>query len=194
MPRPRAIRRIRDQPKTRCFRPENDTNETLKTVEISIDEFEAIRLRDYHDIHQKKSAKLMEISQPTFHRILSSARTKIAQALIEGSIINITGDEFMNDKNKYQCKQCSFEWSSPHKKYLECPDCGSEDIILIQEPLKGEQSDLRQRRSFGGTGVGAGPPMVCKCPNCEYESPKTRGVPCRNTKCPECGIPLCGSD
>jgi len=41
--------------------------------------------------------------------------------------------------------------------------------------------------------MGIGPPRICKCPNCGYESPKTRAVPCKNTICPECETPLCGA-
>ena len=41
------------------------------------DEYEAIRLKDYHNFNQKESAELMNISQSTFHRILNSARKKL---------------------------------------------------------------------------------------------------------------------
>ncbi len=196
MSRPRRIRKIRDEPKIRCFKPDSEDFDTLHTIEITIDEFESIRLRDYHDIQQKKSADMMGISQPTFHRTLSSARKKIAKALIEGNIIIITGDDFITEKIKYNCNICGFEWSSPKKKYDKCPDCQSENIKQIKEELtsKEEIEDIVQRRSYGGPGLGAGPPKVCKCPECGYESPKTRAVPCRNTKCPECETPLCGAE
>ena len=59
---------------------------------------------------------------------------------------------------------------------------------------RGTDSSLLQRRSYGGPGLEVGPPKVCKCPECGYESPKTRAVPCRNTKCPKCDTPLCGAD
>lgn len=194
MSRPRRIRKIRNQPRIRCFKPEDDEKEPLSVIEITIDEFEAIRLRDYHDIQQKKSAELMEISQPTFHRIISSARKKIARALIEGSTIIITGDDFMTENKEYKCNVCAFKWSSPKKVYEKCPDCDSENIQTIEKEEDDSKQDITQRRSFGGPGLGAGAPTVCKCPNCGFESPKKRGVPCRNTKCPECNMPLCGSD
>ena len=76
MVRPRIFRKISKEPEIRCFKPENDNIESLEPIKITLDEFEAIRLRDYHDIQQIRSAEIMGISQPTFHRILTSARKK----------------------------------------------------------------------------------------------------------------------
>jgi predicted DNA-binding protein (UPF0251 family) len=196
MSRPRIFRKISKEPEIRCFKPEKENNDSLEPVKISLDEFEAIRLRDYHNIQQIRSAEIMEISQPTFHRILSSARKKISKALIEGNTIIIGGDDHITDKKRYKCNICGFEWLSSEKEYDNCLECQSEDIIKLEDEeiiIKAEPS-LLERRSFGGQGLGAGPPRVCKCPNCGYESPKTRAVPCRNTKCPKCETPLCGSE
>lgn len=100
--------------------------------------------------------------------------------------------------NKYKCKICGFEWRSPEKEYEKCPDCESEYIYKInsEEEIQKSigQQGMGQRRRYGGNGIGAGPPRVCKCIQCGYESPKTPGNPCRNTICPECGGQLCGAD
>ncbi|WP_414469813.1 DUF134 domain-containing protein [Methanobacterium sp. ACI-7] len=197
MPRPRIFRKISGKPEIRCFKPETEGLDSLEPIEITIDEFEAIRLRDYHDVRQKKSAEIMRISQPTFHRILTSARKKISKALIEGNMIIIVGGEPITDNKKYKCNICGFEWSNPKKEYDKCLDCDSENIDIItenEELLEDGTDELLERRSFGGQGMGAGPPMVCKCPNCGYESPKIRAVPCKNTVCPKCETPLCGAN
>ncbi len=196
MPRPRIFRKISENPQIRCFKPDTENPDDIEPIEITIDEFEAIRLRDYHDVQQKKSAEIMGVSQPTFHRILTSARKKISKALIEGNMIMIVGGEQITDKKSYKCNVCGFQWNNPKKEYEKCPDCQSEniDIITEEEELPRETEDsLLQRRSFGGPGMGVGPPKVCKCPKCGYESPKTRAVPCKNTICPKCETPLCGS-
>lgn len=196
MSRPRIFRKISKEPKIRCFKPESENFEDLEPIKVSLDEFEAIRLRDYHDIKQIKAATIMEISQPTFHRILSSARKKISKALIEGNPIIIVGDETITNKKRYKCNVCEFEWLSAGKEYDNCLECQSKDIIRIEDEeiqIKTEPTIL-ERKSFGGQGLGAGPPWICKCPNCGYEHPKTRTVPCRNTKCPVCETPLCGSE
>jgi peptide subunit release factor 1 (eRF1) len=108
----------------------------------------------------------------------------------------IVGEDYITSKKRYKCNICDFEWISPEKEYEKCPDCQSNDIIIILENEESEGKDLSllQRRSYGGPGIRVGPPRVCKCPECGYESPKTRAVPCRNTKCPKCETPLCGSD
>lgn len=104
----------------------------------------------------------------------------------------------MADNERYKCKSCGFEWYSPEKEYEKCPDCKSEYIYRTgtaeETEMHVEQPEMIRRRSYGGNGIGAGPPRVCKCTQCGYESPKTRGVPCRYLKCPECGAPLCGAD
>lgn len=196
MSRPRRFRKILEEPQIRCFKPEKKNMGSSEPIKITIDEFEAIRLRDYHDIRQIRSAEIMGISQPTFHRILTSARKKISKALIEGNMIIIVGDDFITDKKRYKCNICGFEWLSKEKEYDQCLDCKSKDIIMIVESEyeKSKTEALLQRKSYGGQGLGSGPPNVCKCPNCGYESPKIRAVPCRNTKCPKCETPLCGAD
>ena len=197
MVRPRRFRRILEEPQIRCFKPEKDNLNSLEPIKITIDEFEAIRLRDYHDIQQKKSAEIMGISQPTFHRILTSVRKKISKALIEGNSIIIIGDDYITNKKRYKCNICGFEWLSPEKEYQKCPDCQSEDLNIVienEKSIKKTEPSLLQRRSYGGRGLGAGPPRVCKCPNCGHEAPKIQRIPCRNTKCPICETPLCGAD
>jgi hypothetical protein len=56
---------------------------------LSIDELESLRLCDYKNLEQKEAAKRMKISQATLWRILTSARKKVAGALIEGKAIKI---------------------------------------------------------------------------------------------------------
>ena len=183
MPRPKLERNILKKPQ------HQQNNNKLQPIELKIDEYEAIRLKDYHNIQQKKAAQLMHISQPTFHRILQSARKKIATAIIEGKKIKITGDEQMKETITYKCTDCQFQWSKQNEKYTTCPNCNSTNIKTLEK----DTNPLNQRKSYGGPGRGKTPPKSCKCPNCGHESPKTRGIPCKNTLCPECGTPLCGS-
>jgi uncharacterized protein len=196
MARPRIFRKISKEPEIRCFKPENENIQTLEPIKITLDEFEAIRLRDYHDIQQIRSSEIMGISQSTFHRILTSARKKISKAIIEGNMIIIVGDDYITNKIRYKCNDCGFEWLSKEKEYDQCLECKSKDVEKLEneEIVIKTESELLERRSFGGQGLGAGPPRVCKCPNCGYESPKTRAVPCKNTVCPKCQTPLCGSE
>ena len=61
---------------------------------LTIDEFEAIRLRDYEGLDQNEAAKKMGISQPTFQRLYESARGKIADVLVNGKALKIEGGPF----------------------------------------------------------------------------------------------------
>jgi len=62
----------------------------LEEVDLGIDELEALRLCDLKDLEQKEAANKMKISQSTLQRILTSARKKVAEALINGKAIKIT--------------------------------------------------------------------------------------------------------
>ena len=84
MPRPRRFRRVRFQPDVTYFKPKGVEMKNLEESIITIDELEAIRLKDYEGLDQEKAAKKMNISQPTFHRLLLSARKKIADGLVNG--------------------------------------------------------------------------------------------------------------
>ena len=87
MVRPKRMRRV-----IKCRR--QALNENLNPIELYVDEFEAIRFKDYHNIKQTEAAEFMGISQSTFHRILNSARHKLATSLIEGKkIIIVKGED-----------------------------------------------------------------------------------------------------
>ncbi len=61
----------------------------LDEVNLSLDEIEAVRLKDVEGLDQESAAQKMNISQPTFYRTLTSARKKIGDALIHGKAIRI---------------------------------------------------------------------------------------------------------
>lgn len=47
----------------------------------------------------------------------------------------------------------------------------------------------RRRGRLGGPKA-AGPIGYCVCPNCGYQKPHERGLPCWQKLCPNCGIPM----
>ena len=61
----------------------------LGWTDLGLDELEALRLADVENMSQAKAAELMEVSQPTFNRILSGARTKVARCLLEGAALRM---------------------------------------------------------------------------------------------------------
>jgi predicted DNA-binding protein (UPF0251 family) len=89
MPRPRRFRRIWNKPGITYFKPAGVPIRQLKENKISLVELEAIRLKDLLQLEQKECAQKMDISQPTFHRLLLDTRKKIADALVNGKSINL---------------------------------------------------------------------------------------------------------
>jgi predicted DNA-binding protein (UPF0251 family) len=63
-------------------------------VRQSLEEAEAIRLKELEDLAQEQSAVRMNISRPTFQWVLESARKKVADALLNGKAIRIDGGNF----------------------------------------------------------------------------------------------------
>ena len=89
--RPKKIRWIKCEPGERCFRPKCVPLHKLKGVFIMLDEFEAVRLADVEGLKQEDAAKRMKISRPTFSRIITAARNKIGDALVNIKAIKIEG-------------------------------------------------------------------------------------------------------
>jgi len=89
MARPIKPRRVFFDPNVLYFKPRAVPLSILEEVDLSIDELEALRLCDLNDLEQAEAAKKMKISQSTLQRILTSARKKVAEALIEGKAIKI---------------------------------------------------------------------------------------------------------
>jgi predicted DNA-binding protein (UPF0251 family) len=77
------------RPCVNYFKPAGQRIIDLGEIILSKDEFEALRLKDLQGLPQDECAKQMEVSQPTFHRILLSARKKTSEAIIKGKAIKI---------------------------------------------------------------------------------------------------------
>lgn len=92
MVRPKLGRRISSNPNVIYFKPRGVPLSELEEITLKMDEFEAIKLKDLEKLDQIDCAKKMNVSQPTFNRILSSARKKIAEGIINGKAIKIIRD------------------------------------------------------------------------------------------------------
>lgn len=92
--RPKKYRIVRFDPAISQFSPRGKPGRPDE-VNLTMDEFEAIRLVDYMGLNQKEAAKSIHISQPTLSRILKKARKTIAKGLINGTIIKIQGGQYV---------------------------------------------------------------------------------------------------
>ncbi len=92
MPRPIKSRIICSEPKVNMFGPRDFKNKNY--VDLSLEEFEAIRLIDYNNLTQEECSAFMEVARTTVQRIYDDARRKIADALINGKVLKIEGGNY----------------------------------------------------------------------------------------------------
>ena len=89
MPRPFRCRKIGQMPVYRSFSP--DDIKAVDNVLMTVDEFETLRLLDYEGLTQEACAGKMNISRTTVTTIYESARKKVAEVLVSGKRLLITG-------------------------------------------------------------------------------------------------------
>lgn len=91
MVRPRKSRWINSLPGADYFKPRGVPINQLEVTGLTMDEFEAMRLYDVEGLDQTSSAEEMKVSRATFGRIITSAHKKVAEALLYGKAIQISG-------------------------------------------------------------------------------------------------------
>lgn len=89
MVRPRLCRNVKFNPQVNYFKPQGIPVRCLEVVQMSLEEMEALRLKNLEGLEQTEAAQKMNTSQSTFARILASANQKTADALINGKAIRI---------------------------------------------------------------------------------------------------------
>ena len=112
MARPFKCRRIEQLPVYRSFSPDDIT--AAESVRMTVDEYETLRLLDDEGLTQEACAARMNIARTTVTAIYDSARRKVADALVRGKRLLITGG------------RCSFE-----------------PIELIQSVMEKENNSMR---------------------------------------------------
>ncbi|HSL88685.1 MAG TPA: DUF134 domain-containing protein [Ignavibacteriaceae bacterium] len=90
MARPRKRRKIKCNPTAYYFKPRGIPIYELEEILLEYDELESIRLADHQDLSHEEAANKMNISRATFGRILHSARSKIADGILNGKAIRIS--------------------------------------------------------------------------------------------------------
>jgi len=114
MPRPVKCRRVNFLPEVKYYKPAGVPIRDVAEVCLSIEEVEAIRLKDLEGLEQEASAAMMNISRPTYHRVLNAAHHKIAEALFSGKAIRIEGGNFEIPPCHFKCVN-GHEWDVPFK-------------------------------------------------------------------------------
>ena len=153
MSRPEKLRCVAQLPSVGFFKPVGISVSALENVRLSLEELESIRLKDLEGLEQEESAQQMRISRPTFHRVLESARKKLADALINGKAIQIEGGNFELAQRLFRCGDDGHEWNVPFEMLakrvpLSCPKCLSANIQRM--PLPPVSSGRGSGRRFRG--------------------------------------------
>ena len=89
MPRPPRLRRVASRSPVAGFKPMGRPCADLEHLVLAADEVEALRLADLMGLYHEAAAESMGVSRVTFGRILSRARAKVAEALINGRVLLI---------------------------------------------------------------------------------------------------------
>ena len=89
MPRPKKCRRICALPRCSRFGPLDGAAEG--SVELALEELEAIRLMDLLGCTQEGCAEQMGVARSTVQQVYDAARRKLALALVEGRELVVAG-------------------------------------------------------------------------------------------------------
>lgn len=140
MARPTKWRKIEHIPAVPYFVPSEIDLEGVETNILLIEEIEAIRLKDLEGLEQAECAERMEVSRPTFQRILLSAREKIADGLINGKSLHINGGNYTRNICNVTCENCHTIWKESFENLdqikagaYSCPACGSVKIDCVKK-------------------------------------------------------------
>lgn len=128
-------RRVDFVPQVTYFKPAGIPLAHLQEVRLFIEEAEAVRLKDIEGLEQDECARRMNISRPTFRRVLGAARGKLADALLNGKAIRIEGGNYEMAKRRFRCGN-GHEWEVPFEVMIDtppyvCPTCNTADIVAL---------------------------------------------------------------
>ena len=104
MPRTPKCRRICSFPDYYSFIPEDVEKDIIETIELSLDEFETIRLLDYEGLNQEECASRMGVARTTVTAMYENARKKLITAVVEGKRLSIEGGNIEIDRERTSLK------------------------------------------------------------------------------------------
>ena len=150
-------RRVDFIPQITYFKPAGVPLASLEEARLSVEEAEAIRLKDLEGLEQEECAQRMNISRTTFARVLGSARQKMADALLNGKAIRIEGGNFEMAERRFQCLN-GHEWNVSFEAMIAapprtCPTCNTPNIMPLRPQGLG-WSKANRRRAANGAGKG----------------------------------------
>lgn len=106
LPRPRKWRKVCCLPNTNRFGPLNGCVSPDDVIQMTVDEYETIRLIDLEGMNQEDCASHMNVARTTVQGIYNEARRKLALSLVEGRVLFIEGGDYhLCDGQSNCCRQ-----------------------------------------------------------------------------------------
>ncbi len=115
MARPVRCRRVCAEPGCRAFAPQ--TGAGAGEVVLTVDEYEVLRLVDYEKRTHEQCAAQMAVSRTTVTEMYESARYKLADSLVNGKALRISGGSYRicrGDRQRGCGRNC--QWALSKKK------------------------------------------------------------------------------
>lgn len=94
MPRARKCRHVCGLPQFDEFRPAEFDAESAVPVVLTVDEYETIRLIDNEGFSQEECSEYMKVARTTVQQIYTTARKKLASAIVNGQPLTIRGGNY----------------------------------------------------------------------------------------------------
>lgn len=133
MSRRKLQRKIITPPTIKGYSVFGPSRKKGEKIRLFMEEYESIRLLDFENMTQEEAAVHMEVSRPTLTRIYEKARKKVAQSLIEGVDLIISGGEYIFDESWYRCDSCAANFNIFNDQQHCCPVCKTTEIISLNE-------------------------------------------------------------
>lgn len=94
MPRPRKWKKVCCLPESNLYGPLNRPKVDSEFVVMTVEEYETIRLIDLDGLTQEECAERMHVARTTIQKIYNDARGKLADSLVNGSVLKIEGGDY----------------------------------------------------------------------------------------------------
>jgi len=132
MARPKNNRIVYAPPFYTEFKPAGISINSLDEIQLSLDEFEGIRLADLLGMSHEEAANEMGISRSTFSRLIVKARKKIASFFFHGKSLVVTGGNIHFRQNIIKCADCGHMFKTDIRtKVSFCAECGSNNLLNL---------------------------------------------------------------
>jgi predicted DNA-binding protein (UPF0251 family) len=95
MPRPKKCRAVDTLPGVSFFKPAGIPLRFMEEVNLTVEEFESLRLCDLEGLDQAACAIRMSISRASVQRVLTQARRHVAEAITQGKALRIEGGNYV---------------------------------------------------------------------------------------------------